>query len=59
MWAPKVDQSEALERELEYFLDCILEDKEPFNNGRAGLKVVQMLESADRSLKRRGEVVDL
>ena len=59
MWAPKVDQSEALKRELEYFLDCILEDKEPFNNGRAGLKVVQMLEAADRSLKRRGEVVDL
>jgi len=59
MWAPKVDQGEALKRELQYFLDCILEDKEPFNNGKAGLKVVQMLEAADRSLKRRGEMVDL
>jgi predicted dehydrogenase len=59
MWSPKIDQVEALENELKCFVDCILEDKEPHNNGTAGLKVVKMLEAADRSLKRRGEVVEV
>jgi predicted dehydrogenase len=59
MWAPKVDQTEALRVEAEYFVDCILHDKKPINSGEAGLRVVQMLEAADLSLKKRGALVDL
>ncbi len=57
MWAPKVDQTEALKVELGYFLDCITSGKTPFNDGKAGLRVVRLLEAADRSLAERGRTV--
>ena len=37
MWAPQVEQVEALRRELSYFVDCISSGQEPFNDGRSGL----------------------
>lgn len=57
MWAPKVDQTEALTAEARYFVDCISRDVTPFNDGIAGLRVVKLLESADRSLKQCGKAV--
>ena len=57
MWAPRVDQTEALQLESRYFLDCVASGGKPFNDGRAGLRVVKMLEAADESLKRRREIV--
>jgi predicted dehydrogenase len=59
MWAPKVNQTEALKVEAEYFVDCILNDKQPLNDGAAGRRVVQLLAAADRSLKQRGKIVRL
>jgi predicted dehydrogenase len=59
VWAPKVEQAEALKVELEYFVECILNDRKPFNDGVAGLRVVRLLEAADRSLQERGKVVSL
>lgn len=59
VWAPKVEQTEALKVELEYFVDCILHDRTPFNDGVAGLRVVKILEAADRSLKERGKAIPL
>src|SRR5579863_10121637 len=59
MWAPQLEQLEALRVELDYFADCILQNKTPFNDGQAGLRVVRMLEAADRSIKTRGELVRL
>jgi len=59
VWAPRVDQTEALKAELAYFLDCIAGGTTPFNDGEAGLRVVRMLEAADRSLAERGKVVPL
>jgi predicted dehydrogenase len=59
MWAPKVEQIEALKVEAAYFVDCILNDKKPFNDGVAGLHVVKMLEAADISLQAKGKVVQL
>jgi predicted dehydrogenase len=57
MWAPQIEQVEALSRELTYFVDCILNDQIPFNDGHAGLRVVKMLEAANRSMQKRGELV--
>lgn len=57
MYAPQVQQTEALKAELEYFFDCITHNKTPFNDGVAGLRVVKMLEAADRSVKKRGEAI--
>ncbi len=59
MWAPQVEQVEALRLELEYFVECIRKSDKPFNDGRAGLKVVRMLEAANESLAKRGELVYL
>jgi predicted dehydrogenase len=59
VWAPKVEQTEALKVELEYFIDCIMNDRRPVNDGAAGLRVVKLLEAADRSLKERGSLVVL
>jgi predicted dehydrogenase len=57
MWAPRVEQVEALKIEAAYFVDCVLNDKKPFNDGIAGLEVVRMLEAADRSLQQKGKIV--
>jgi predicted dehydrogenase len=54
MYAPKINNTEALHAEAEYFLECIEKKIEPFNNGEAGLKVVKMLEATDKSLKNGG-----
>ena len=59
MWAPQVEQMEALHVELDYFADCIMNGKTPFNDGHAGLRVVRMLEAADASIQKRGELVRL
>jgi predicted dehydrogenase len=59
MWAPQVERGEALSQELQYFADCISSDKTPFNDGAAGLRVVRMLEAANRSLRQRGALVPL
>ena len=59
VWSPKVESTEALSLELEYFLNCILEDKRPSNDGEAGLRIVRLLESAEQSLQNRGQLVVL
>jgi predicted dehydrogenase len=57
MWAPQVDQTEALKAECRYFIDCLQQNKQPFNDGQAGLKIVKMLEAANKSIKERGRTV--
>jgi predicted dehydrogenase len=59
MWAPQVEQVEALRAETSYFVKCIEENKSPFNDGKAGLRVVRILEAANKSIRSRGEVVTL
>jgi predicted dehydrogenase len=57
MWAPRVEQAEALRVELGHFVDCIERNRTPINDGIAGLRVVKLLEAADRSLEKRGRAV--
>src|SRR6516225_533162 len=59
MWSPQIEQVEALRVELAYFVECILKDETPFNDGIAGLRVVKMLEAASNSLVKRGALVYL
>jgi len=59
MWAPKVDQIEALKLESEHFVDCIVSDRTPVNDGYAGLRIVKLLEACDESLRNNGQVVKL
>jgi predicted dehydrogenase len=59
MWAPKVEQVEALRLETEYFVDCVVNNRTPFNDGHAGLEVVKILEAADQSLGQKGKIITL
>jgi predicted dehydrogenase len=59
MWAPQVQQVEALRIELDYFAKCLSSGNVPFNDGMAGLRIVRMLEAAERSVRKRGELVRL
>jgi predicted dehydrogenase len=59
MWAPQLEEPEALRVELDYFAKCITNNETPFNDGHAGLRVVRMLEAAEVSIQKRGELVRL
>jgi hypothetical protein len=50
---------EALHTEMNYFADCVLNSKTPFNDGHAGLRIVRMLEAAEESIRKRGELIRL
>ena len=59
MWAPQLEQNEALKLLAENFIESINNGGMPVNDGLAGLRVVKMLEAADKSLKKKGEIVYL
>ena len=59
MWAPRLEPLEALTQELTYFVECVIHDQTPMNDGHAGLRVVRMLEAASESLRQRGALVYL
>ena len=54
MYVPKVDNTEALRKEVDYFVHCLEHNEEPHNNGEAGLQVVRLLEASGKSLKNNG-----
>jgi len=56
---PKLEATEALKAEAQYFVECVEKGREPFNNGLAGLQVVRLLEAADKSIKNGGKSVKL
>jgi predicted dehydrogenase len=59
MWAPQLEQAEALRHELAYFVKCIEDGSTPMNDGAAGLRIVRMLEASTKSLRKRGALVYL
>lgn len=59
MWAPKLALSEALRVESEHFIDCIEQGKQPETDGRLGVRVVEVIEAANSSMRGRGETVYL
>jgi predicted dehydrogenase/acetyltransferase-like isoleucine patch superfamily enzyme len=59
MWAPVLDDTEALAREVAHFAACVRAGARPLTDGHAGLRVVQILEAANRSMHKRGEPVGL
>jgi predicted dehydrogenase len=59
MYSPKVNQTEALTVAVEEFIISILEKRKPLTNGEDGLKVVEILEAAEKSIKQKGILVEL
>lgn len=54
MHAPHLDQAEALRVECAHFVDCALHGRRPVTDGESGLRVVEILETAGRSLRMGG-----
>ena len=59
MYAPRLDDTEALTLVTRHFVDCIQNGKEPLTGGKAGLEVVKVLVASEQSLKNRGAPVEL
>lgn len=54
MYSPVIKRTEALETEISYFLNCIKTSTRPHNDALAGMRVVRILEAANKSLEGRG-----
>lgn len=59
MFAPALSTKEALLTELEEFVSAIENARKPLTDGESGLRVVQMLAAASRSMDLRGQPVEL
>ena len=59
MWAPKLDNTEALRFAGQHFLKCIHSGEAPLTDGRLGHRIVEIIEAATTSMSRRGETVRL
>jgi predicted dehydrogenase len=59
IWAPKVDNTEALSLVAEEFVDCVRTGRKPLTDGASGLNVVKILEASEISIKNRGREVKL
>ncbi len=63
MWAPKLAATEALAVEGAHFVDCIVNNKVPQTDGQLGLRVVEIIEAASQSMRRKvrrnGETVNI
>jgi predicted dehydrogenase len=59
MYAPKIDDREALSLLSREFVEAIKVKRKPVTDGEAGLNVVRVLEAADTSLKSGGQLINL
>jgi predicted dehydrogenase len=54
IWSPHLEQQEPLQNVVRHFADCIANKSTPLTDGEAGLRVVRILEAAQRSIKAQG-----
>jgi len=59
VWVPKLDSTEALHYVCREFLNAIAERRRPLTDGYSGLRVVRLLEAAQRSINQGGRAVEL
>ncbi len=59
MWAPNLENAEALRVEAGHFLDCIRNGVAPETSGEVGLRVVKVLEAATLSMRLNGCAINV
>jgi predicted dehydrogenase len=57
--APNLDTSEALRLMAKEFISSINEKRNPMTDGRAGYRVVRLLEAAQQSMEQNGREIEL
>lgn len=55
---PHIEFTEPLSLECRHFVDCVREGKRPLTDGESGLRVVRVLEAAQKSLRSGGVMVE-
>ena len=59
IWTPHLESAEPLQQMVRHFTECIRDQKTPITDGECGLRVVRMLEAAQRSIKAQGGRITL
>ena len=59
VWSPHLDVGEPLRNVAAHFHQCVSEGRTPLTDGEAGLRVVRLLEAAQRSIKAQGGRITL
>ena len=57
--SPYIHFEEPLRLECLHFVECVVEHKQPLTDGHNGVRVVQVIEAAQRSLRERGVQVSI
>jgi predicted dehydrogenase len=57
--SPRIEDYEPLKKECEHFITCIEKGMCPLSDGYSGLRVVSILEAANKSLKLQGKAVSI
>jgi predicted dehydrogenase len=59
VWSPRIESQEPLQAMVRHFAECVRDAKTPLTDGEAGLRVVRILEAAQRSIKAQGGRITL
>jgi predicted dehydrogenase len=59
IWIPHLQGKEALNLEVEHFVDCIRNERPPLSGGPEGLQLIRTLEAAMQSLFLKGQPIPL
>jgi len=59
VWSPHIERAEPLQNLVRHFAECVREGKTPRTDGEAALRVVRILEAAQRSIKAQGGRITL
>ncbi len=57
VWTPRIDLTEALNTEMQHFVECVRTGGRPLSDGASGLRVIRVLEAASRSMAEQGAPV--
>jgi len=59
MLAPQINLTEALKGVANEFINSIKQNRRPLTDGESGMRVVRILEAANKSIRMNGQVVEL
>jgi predicted dehydrogenase len=59
VWSPHISGGEPLQAMVRHFAECVQEGKRPLTDGETGLRIVRILEAAQRSIKAQGGRITL
>lgn len=59
IYSPQIKNIEPLKTMCKHFIDCIRNNKKPRSDGQSGLNVIKVLEAAEKSLRNRGQEIQI